>query len=190
MKSPVSTQAGFTLIELLIALVILGLLASVILPNFSGDATKGKVLFSTMSEMGNAMVRMKLDTGCYPTRLDGLFVQSVNTAANSFCGQDMTAEWKGPYTRPFQVNAGGAASLNNISTNVAAQIGSMPGGVGTIYYIQAINVPNAIIHEAMMACNGADNTGAATFADSKCIGSPGTGTTRTGTFSIQIDQTR
>lgn len=185
-----SAQSGFTLIELLIALFILGLIAAVVVPNFSGDSTKGKVLSSTLQEMGNALVRMKLDTGCYPTRLDGLFVQGVNTASNSFCGQDMTASWQGPYTKPFPVDANGDALLQTIGSNVTAQIASQPGGIGTEYIITAQNVPNAVIHEAVSACNGSDNIGTATFDNSKCVGTPGTGTTPTGTFSVLVDETK
>lgn len=181
---------GFTLIELLIGIVILATLAALIVPNYSGEGTKGKLLSTNLNEIGKALIQMKLDTGCYPRRIDGLFTGSVNTAANSFCGQDATVQWRGPYTRPFPINATGAALMDNISANVTVQIGRTAGGVGVRYFLQASNVPNAIIREAIIACNGSDNTASATFGAAKCIGSLGSGNTEFGNFSLMFDETR
>ncbi|MDE3021182.1 MAG: prepilin-type N-terminal cleavage/methylation domain-containing protein [Pseudomonadota bacterium] len=194
MKKQNSIQSGFTLIELLIALFILGLIAAVVVPNFSGDKTKGQVLNSTMQETGQALIRMHLDTGCYPNRLDTLFEQSLNTAANNMCGVDTTAQWQGPYISPVPVNTSGLMTIDNIAAGATIGIGSVAGGIGTEYFLIASNVPNSIVHDAVLACNGTDNTGTVTFglgagvsALAKCEGTVGTSV---GTFSYMFDETK
>ncbi len=67
-------QSGFTLVELLIVVIILAVLASVAIPQFSSstDDAKEAVLDATLSEMRNAIELYYHQHGEYPSaNLDG-----------------------------------------------------------------------------------------------------------------------
>lgn len=86
-------QAGFTLVELLVVMVILGLLASLVLPNFFGQAEKArlkttKVQISTLS---SALDAFALDVGRYPNGGEGL-----DALVHQPGGLE---QWDGPYLK-------------------------------------------------------------------------------------------
>ena len=84
-------QKGFTLIELLLVLVILGILAAIVVPKFSGRTEQARqtAAQSQISTFGTALDAFEVDTGYYPKGKNGLneLVQKPGSAAN----------WKGPY---------------------------------------------------------------------------------------------
>jgi general secretion pathway protein G len=86
-------QAGFTLIELLVVLVIIGLLATLVAPNFIGQSerAKPKVARTQMENLRNALDMFQLDVGRYPTTQEGL--EALRSRPNS------AARWSGPYLR-------------------------------------------------------------------------------------------
>jgi len=86
-------QHGFTLVELLVVMVILGMLASLVLPNFFGQAEKArlkttKVQISTLS---SALDAFALDVGRYPDRNEGL--EALIKAPSG------VPQWDGPYLK-------------------------------------------------------------------------------------------
>ena len=69
-------RAGFTLVELLVVLVILMVIGTIAVQNFSGQEDKAKVKAARASftTLENALERFKLDMGRYPTEEEGLSV--------------------------------------------------------------------------------------------------------------------
>ena len=69
-------KAGFTLVELLVVLVILMVIGTIAVQNFSGQEDKAKVkaVRASFTTLENALERFKLDMGRYPTEEEGLAV--------------------------------------------------------------------------------------------------------------------
>src|SRR4051812_3021008 len=86
-------RAGFTLIELLLVLVILGILAAIVVPKFSGRTEQARIAAaqSQISTFGVALDAFEVDNGYYPKGKNGLqdLVQQPRDAQN----------WKGPYLK-------------------------------------------------------------------------------------------
>ncbi len=68
------SKKGFSLIEIMIVIIILGLLASVVLPNLMGTAgeAKQKLVCIQMKNVSEALKMFKLDNGLYPETEEGL----------------------------------------------------------------------------------------------------------------------
>lgn len=86
-------MAGFTLIELLVVLVIIGLLATLVAPNFIGQSEKAKPKAARvqLEQLRNALDMFQLDVGRYPSTEEGL--QSLRQRPSS------APRWSGPYLR-------------------------------------------------------------------------------------------
>lgn len=69
-------KAGFTLVELLVVLVILMVIGTIAVQNFSGQEDKARIKAARASfaTLENALERFKLDMGRYPTEDEGLAV--------------------------------------------------------------------------------------------------------------------
>lgn len=79
---------GFTLVELLLVLVILGVLAAIVIPKFSGRSEQAK-LQAAQTQIGNfttALNNYEVDNGAYPKSLGDLLA-APRDAQN----------WHGPY---------------------------------------------------------------------------------------------
>ena len=72
MKS--SQQKGFTLLEIMVVIVILGVLASMVVPNLMGNKDKAdrQKVISDVIALENALDMYKLDNSVYPTTEQGL----------------------------------------------------------------------------------------------------------------------
>ncbi|WP_372794308.1 type II secretion system major pseudopilin GspG [Pontiella sp.] len=70
------SKSGFTLVELLVVLVILMVIGTIAVQNFSGQEDKAKVkaVRASFTTLENALERFKLDMGRYPTEDEGLSV--------------------------------------------------------------------------------------------------------------------
>ena len=84
-------QEAFTLVELLLVLVILGILAAIVLPRFSGVSERGRVTAAQtqISTFKTALDAFEVDMGYYPKGRSGLvdLIQQPRDAQN----------WRGPY---------------------------------------------------------------------------------------------
>lgn len=82
---------AFTLIELLLVLAILGILAAIVVPKFSGRTEQARTTAaqSQIATFGTALDAFEVDNGYYPKGKDGLLelVQQPRDAQ----------QWKGPY---------------------------------------------------------------------------------------------
>jgi general secretion pathway protein G len=73
-------KSGFSLIELMIVIIILGLLASLVMPNImgKGEEAKQKLVCVQMKNVGETLKMFKLDNGMYPTTEEGLDALAKN----------------------------------------------------------------------------------------------------------------
>jgi general secretion pathway protein G len=84
---------GFTLLELLVVMVIIGLLASIVAPQYFSQVGKSstKVARAQIEAFGQALDQYRLDTGRYPTSEQGL--AALRTAPAG------VRNWQGPYLK-------------------------------------------------------------------------------------------
>ncbi|WP_102305383.1 type II secretion system major pseudopilin GspG [Vibrio cyclitrophicus] len=74
MKNKVKKQSGFTLLEVMVVVVILGVLASFVVPNLLGNKEKAdqQKAITDIVALENALDMYKLDNSVYPTTDQGL----------------------------------------------------------------------------------------------------------------------
>ncbi len=67
-------QRGFSLLEVMVVIVIIGILASMVVPNLLGNKEKADIqkVVSDVLALENALDMYKLDNGRYPTTDQGL----------------------------------------------------------------------------------------------------------------------
>lgn len=191
LASRTSTQAGFTLVEILVALALITLLAVGISLTFDGSRSRAQALLTTMTELSSANIRLKNDTGCYAAEPSLLFNRDrASVTASNFCGKNLIATWNGPYVAPFTLS-GQSVNLDRVADGVVvdfARMTGVPGGAwgatGKKYVVSATNLPDDVVRQALMECNGADSD-AADYTGRKCIGNAAAGT-----FSMLFDETR
>ena len=89
-----SNNSGFTLVELLVVLVILMIIGTIAVQNFSGEDDKAKVQATRVSfiALENSLERFRLDVGRYPSVEEGL-------GALYDCPEGLEARWAGKYLK-------------------------------------------------------------------------------------------
>ncbi len=85
---------GFTLLEMLVVLVIIGLLAGLVAPQFLGEieGAKRRTAEAQVKMLKNSISALYLDIGRYPTSEEGL--KLLSTAPMD---ENSKPFWKGPY---------------------------------------------------------------------------------------------
>ena len=86
--------AGFTLLEIMVVVIIIGVLAATIIPQFMGTTHDAKVSAAKadVAQLENALERFNLHMDRYPTMDEGLKV-----LVESPTGEDK--KWRGPYIK-------------------------------------------------------------------------------------------
>jgi general secretion pathway protein G len=86
-------QAGFTLIELIVVVIIIGLLAGLVVPQYmkQEERATAKTAKAQIELFGTALDTFRLDVGRYPTSQEGLAALMQKPA-----GAD---RWDGPYLK-------------------------------------------------------------------------------------------
>jgi general secretion pathway protein G len=90
---PRAPQRGFTLLELLVVMVIIGLLASIVAPQYFSQIGKSntKVARAQIESLIQALDQYRLDVGRYPSTEQSL--TSLRVAPQN------VAQWRGPYLK-------------------------------------------------------------------------------------------
>lgn len=91
-------SAAFTLIEIMVVVIILGILAATIIPQFMGTTQDAKIgaAKSQVAELESAVERFYVQMDRYPTQDEGLKVL-VDAPAN-----DDDKKWRGPYIKQLR----------------------------------------------------------------------------------------
>lgn len=86
-------EVGFTLLELLVVMVIIGLLAGIVAPQYFAQIGKSnaKVARAQIESFGQALDQYRLDVGSYPTTEQGLLALRA--------APQQVARWQGPYLK-------------------------------------------------------------------------------------------
>lgn len=89
-----SSAGAFTLIEIMVVVVILGVLAATIIPQFRGTTTDAKISTAktNIAELENALERFSIHLDRHPTTEEGL--QALVQAP-----ADDKDKWRGPYIK-------------------------------------------------------------------------------------------
>ena len=74
MKKRLNNKKAFTLMQLMVVIIILGLLASFVLPSITGksEEAKEKVVCIQMKNIASALKMYKVDNSSYPSTSEGL----------------------------------------------------------------------------------------------------------------------
>lgn len=89
MRAKMRKQSGFTLLEVMVVVVILGILASLVVPNLLGNKEKAdqKKAIADIVALENALDMYKLDNSVYPNTdqgLDSLVIKPGNPEPRNY----------------------------------------------------------------------------------------------------------
>lgn len=140
LRLPVSTRArvleqGFTLVEIMIVVVIIGLLAAVVVPQFLGNVDKAQVAKAKqdIQAIETALTMYKLDNFVYPTAEQGLQALVTkpedsavkNWRAGGYLKRMIKDPWKNDYQYTVPGTHGGDYDLYSFGSD------GQQGGEGT-----------------------------------------------------------
>lgn len=151
---------GISLYTLLAAVVVLGVLGSTLVSQFTGTQTKSAAVMATALNVSQAAERYHLDTSCYPASLSALTSYSADTATNS-CGKSITRNaWEGPYVKQFGLNASGQAPVEQYGPSATMELRYGNGNALIVFN----NLADEIQEKALSVCQqekGSENCQAA-----------------------------
>jgi general secretion pathway protein G len=96
-----TSSNAFTLIEIMVVVIILGILAATIIPQFMGTTQDAKISAakSQVAELESALERFYVHMDRYPTAEEGLKAL-VDPPAGTETGTD--SKWRGPYIKQLR----------------------------------------------------------------------------------------
>lgn len=91
-------QSGFTLVEFIVVMVIIGILATLIVPRFFSKVGKANqaVAKSNIKMLEGIVLHFQTDCGRLPNEQEGL--RALLQAPS-----DITGKWDGPYVKPTDI---------------------------------------------------------------------------------------
>ena len=120
-------KKGFSIVELMVVVIILGLLASVVVPNLIGksDDAKKQLVKVQMGQIHESLKLFRLDMGRYPTTQEGIFVlvkkptdidAYSNYSSSGYLGGNKVPQdpWNFPY---IYVNSGNKVELISLGAD-------------------------------------------------------------------------
>ncbi|MEW6407067.1 MAG: type II secretion system major pseudopilin GspG [Patescibacteria group bacterium] len=87
---------GFTLIELMLVVTIIGVLAAMVMPRFSGRSEQAKIAAAKTdinASISTSLDLFEMDNGRYPISSEGLDALSSNPKSSDL------VNWSGPYLK-------------------------------------------------------------------------------------------
>jgi len=101
-KTNRTNEHGLTLIEIMVVVIILGVLAATIIPQFRGTTSEAKVSTakSNIAELESAIERFYIHLDRYPTTEEGM---GALTEAPEGADQN----WRGPYVKKLRTDPWG-----------------------------------------------------------------------------------
>lgn len=131
LNQPMKNQAGFTLVELIVVVIIIGLLAGLVVPQFIKQEEKAtaKVAKAQIELFGTALDTFRLDVGRYPTSQEGLaaLVQKpggVDRWDGPYLKKDLPPD---PWNKPYNYKSPGDHGVYDI---ISYGADGAPGGDG------------------------------------------------------------
>ncbi|HEX5711109.1 MAG TPA: type II secretion system major pseudopilin GspG [Sulfuricurvum sp.] len=102
-------RKAFTLIEIMVVIIILGLLASFVIPNITGksEEAKQKLVCIQMKSLSESLKMFKVDNGSYPTSEEGLQALIKNPNENEYASYASSGYIEGknlpkdPWNKPY-----------------------------------------------------------------------------------------
>ena len=138
---------GFTLVEILIVVIILGILAAIVIPQFtnaSNDARNNSIA-STLQTLRGQIELYKIQHADTPPLAASMWTQMLfpsNTSGTTQAASDATHSL-GPYVQSPPVNPA------NGNTTIAGAVGTNVGWVytvvGSAYTVQAVNTAGGAV---------------------------------------------
>lgn len=143
---------------MLAAVVVLGVLGSVLVTEFSGKQTRAEAAVALLENLNEAAKRFHLHTGCYPRNLHALeSVDGANRGNNSNCaGAISPTRWQGPYIslKGEAGPQGGSIKTPQFGPGVFVNVGHDYGRFDSHINDVPLPLADAIID----ACNGGKGT--------------------------------
>jgi prepilin-type N-terminal cleavage/methylation domain-containing protein len=157
-------QAGFSLLELLIAVIIIGIIASAVLPALNTTNTKVNTLNSSLGTIHMGLARFSADTGCYPVKIQALFDKTQATGAATdvgFCTASVATAVQDQYIEPLAYDTtNNAILLPKIGASVQVKTGYDGTGTVKIWSLDVAGLTDDLIGPAVNSCNGVVDSGA------------------------------
>lgn len=122
----INVTKGFTLIELMVVIMILGLLASFVIPNITGKSgeAKQKLVCIQMKSLNESLKMFKVDNGEYPTTEEGMSALLLNPNPDAYVSYSQSGYIEGknlpkdPWNKPYlYLNVDGAVELISLGSD-------------------------------------------------------------------------